>query len=672
MRAFQPKESKGQQRTPSSPELSHRGTQPLNHPHHAILDLQRTIGNQAVLRLLEAQSSTGEAAAPASSVTPLQVSLRHAPSIQPKLTVNAPGDVFEQEADRVSEQVMRMPEPTAAGSAVSGSSPGVQRKCDCGGTCDECQKKDKDQIQGHEDARVQLKAVGPGSAGGMEARPIVHEVLRSPGQPLDAATRAFMEPRFGHDFSSVRIHTDVEAAQSARQLHASAYTVGDHIVFAEGRLAPSTPEGDRLLAHELAHVVQGAGQNAILRRQPDPKGPHTQPEEASLRVKIVDTLEATKRSAVDAVASAIERVDLAHLEGLGLTSNQVDILLNNPNTPEFKMTFGTAAELELEQAVRADLFLSQYVKRGPVGWVPTGVGKPDWRIETPSRSIPVDLMTPEQVDKKLEMWRRQSKRGKPKWYVEKGLNITYERPPGLVAPSGETAAKAGRLARVGEIAGPFVDAALMLLSYMDVEIDASAFQKLSAEKLLPIVEKELKARNSEIAKVAGEWDAFWGVYANVRIELRYRFVPSAKGTSLGGLQLYDVRFLDMSITAQNVSKAEWNKERGKKEGEGIQEMTLSILVYVPPHPTFPFHPEQPEPTDPLYFSSSRQPSLLPPEPVTTDELLRWARRNYPRLFDDPRLSANILSSHEFTGSQNAREKALNDLRRRIQEEKIPW
>jgi hypothetical protein len=84
----------------------------------------------------------------------------------------------------------------------------------------------------------------------------VHEVLRSPGQPLDANTRAFMEPRFGHDFSRVRVHSDASAAESARAVNALAYTVGQDIVFEAGRYAPGASEGRRLLAHELTHVVQ--------------------------------------------------------------------------------------------------------------------------------------------------------------------------------------------------------------------------------------------------------------------------------------------------------------------------------------------------------------------------------------------------------------------------------
>jgi hypothetical protein len=85
---------------------------------------------------------------------------------------------------------------------------------------------------------------------------IVHEVLSSPGQPLDAAIRTFMESRFGHDFSAVRVHTDATAAKSARAVSALAYTVGSDVVFAEGQYTAGTAAGQRLLAHELVHTIQ--------------------------------------------------------------------------------------------------------------------------------------------------------------------------------------------------------------------------------------------------------------------------------------------------------------------------------------------------------------------------------------------------------------------------------
>jgi len=88
--------------------------------------------------------------------------------------------------------------------------------------------------------------------------PIVCDAVRSPGQPLDAATRAYMDPRFGHDFGHVRVHADAQAAQSARAVNALAYTVGPDVVFAAGQYAPGTRAGRGLLAHELTHAVQQA------------------------------------------------------------------------------------------------------------------------------------------------------------------------------------------------------------------------------------------------------------------------------------------------------------------------------------------------------------------------------------------------------------------------------
>ncbi len=93
-------------------------------------------------------------------------------------------------------------------------------------------------------------------AGPATAPPIVHEVLRSQGQPLVPETRAFMEPRFGHDFSRVRVHTDARAVESAYSINALAYALGEHIVFDTGQYAPGTAQGKKLLAHELAHTVQ--------------------------------------------------------------------------------------------------------------------------------------------------------------------------------------------------------------------------------------------------------------------------------------------------------------------------------------------------------------------------------------------------------------------------------
>ena len=134
--------------------------------------------------------------------------------------VSPPGDAMEREADRAAELVLRTP-------------------------------------------HAGLPRDPPPREGGAD------HVVRAPGQPLDAATRSFMQPRFGRDFSGVRVHSDAAAARSAQAVGAKAYTVGDDIVFGAGRFAPSTGEGRRLLAHELAHVAQRSGR---LQREPTLKG----------------------------------------------------------------------------------------------------------------------------------------------------------------------------------------------------------------------------------------------------------------------------------------------------------------------------------------------------------------------------------------------------------------
>jgi Domain of unknown function (DUF4157)/Lysine-specific metallo-endopeptidase len=139
----------------------------------------------------------------------------------------------------------------------------LQRKCACGGTpgadgeCEACRKKRQAQTLQRAFDRRSCFAPHP-----FEAPAIVHEVLRSPGQPLDAGARAWMEPRFGQDFGNVRVHTDGAAAESARAVNALAYTVGRDVVFGPGQYAPGTEMGGRLLAHELTHVVQQASHGA--------------------------------------------------------------------------------------------------------------------------------------------------------------------------------------------------------------------------------------------------------------------------------------------------------------------------------------------------------------------------------------------------------------------------
>ncbi|NVD74747.1 DUF4157 domain-containing protein [Duganella sp. BJB1802] len=136
----------------------------------------------------------------------------------------------------------------------------LQRKCSCaeqGGSCERCSASGNL-------ARASSNAAAPGGAPASVGR-----VLDSPGQGLDTATKGLMESRFGHDFSHVRIHADSEANASASAIHASAYTVGNHVAFAGGRYQPGDPDGQMLLAHELTHVVQQGGTKGPLQRSPD-------------------------------------------------------------------------------------------------------------------------------------------------------------------------------------------------------------------------------------------------------------------------------------------------------------------------------------------------------------------------------------------------------------------
>lgn len=133
--------------------------------------------------------------------------------IQAKLKVGQPEDKYEREADRVAERVMRMPEPR-----TSPATTGLQS-----------------QING----------------------------LRGGGRRLPDTLRSFFGPRFGYDFSQVRIHSDAHAAESARSLNARAFTMGRDIVFGAGQYEPGTAMGNRLLAHELTHVIQQRAAHAL-------------------------------------------------------------------------------------------------------------------------------------------------------------------------------------------------------------------------------------------------------------------------------------------------------------------------------------------------------------------------------------------------------------------------
>ncbi|MFT3681147.1 MAG: DUF4157 domain-containing protein [Ferruginibacter sp.] len=159
--------------------------------------------------------------------------------VQPKRTVNQPGDEYEKEADAMADKVMRMKQPFIQAKPLTIS--GIQRKC---AHCEE----EKKNIQRKEIKNNQI------TAGNAPESYI--DSLNGSGEALSNEVRNFYEPRFGYDFSNVRIHTGTTAAKSAQSINALAYTNGNNIVFNDGQYSPGTDSGKRLLGHELTHVVQ--------------------------------------------------------------------------------------------------------------------------------------------------------------------------------------------------------------------------------------------------------------------------------------------------------------------------------------------------------------------------------------------------------------------------------
>jgi hypothetical protein len=203
-------------------------------PLHPMLQLQQQAGNFAVQDLLRRRL------------------------IQPKLAVSSPDDPEEQEADQVAGAIMRKADGFPIGSA-----------CSCGDSDEPCESCSKAGAAIHRRADGQgSHAARPDSAVASKA---ISSVLRGSGRPLDASARAFFEPRFGRDFSHVRVHDGAAANASARSIQSHAYAAGSDIVFAAGQYSPETEQGRRLLAHELTHTIQSSGRadQAILQRDRD-------------------------------------------------------------------------------------------------------------------------------------------------------------------------------------------------------------------------------------------------------------------------------------------------------------------------------------------------------------------------------------------------------------------
>lgn len=170
----------------------------------------------------------------------IQVGLSTTGLLQTKLEISKPEDIYEQEANRIAEHILRMPDPAIGNSFLINNR---QASCIFNNS-------------NHRNDLAQQKLEKLSKKTGKEVPSQISEVLSSPGQAIHPATRNFMESRFQKDFSTVRVHVDEKAVESTRALQARAYTIGQDIVFGLNQYSPQTESGQLLLAHELTHVLQ--------------------------------------------------------------------------------------------------------------------------------------------------------------------------------------------------------------------------------------------------------------------------------------------------------------------------------------------------------------------------------------------------------------------------------
>ncbi len=194
---------------------------------------------------VQSESSVSPVAAAsgfAQNFSAIPVRLSSAPvSVQPKLKIGYANDKYEQEADRVADRIMRMPKPnTKLLNYISTANNSIQRKCS---SCEEEELVQRKTSRGHD------SEISPGLS-------LKINSLSGGGRPMSASERGFFEPRFGSDFSNVRIHENSQANNMARSINARAFTLGNNIVFRTGEYSAESSSGKRLFAHELTHVVQ--------------------------------------------------------------------------------------------------------------------------------------------------------------------------------------------------------------------------------------------------------------------------------------------------------------------------------------------------------------------------------------------------------------------------------
>lgn len=304
-----------QSRRPAKPAVSASTISRKAAPIDAVLSMQQAVGNQAVQRQLKGSGLPASLIPAAGSMLGNHAIQR---LIQTKLTVGPPGDSYEREADRVANQVMQAPasaspvqraedegaaaeeeelqtKPLAQGVQRAGAeeeelqtkplAAGISQRVQRAGAEEEGAAAEEEELQtkptiqraGPEEEELQAKATirRAGTDEGFEASASLENRLGSQkggGSPLPDDVRSFMEPRFGTDFSSVKVHSGSDAVQMNREVQAQAFTLGQDIYMGEGKYNPGSSDGKRLLAHELTHVVQQTGARSAQPKRTDETG----------------------------------------------------------------------------------------------------------------------------------------------------------------------------------------------------------------------------------------------------------------------------------------------------------------------------------------------------------------------------------------------------------------
>ena len=304
MHTFAQKGKATQQRLPAKSTMPGRAHFGQSREVSSILRLQRTIGDQAIQQSLQANAEELNAASATTASTRIAHDFSRIPlrpkaraRIHLKLAVGTPGDLYEQEADRVAEQVIRMPVPKLRGA------------CNYKGEGPECSVEFGSRVQ------PQRMLIQGNDADESAMPPILQKVVPSSGQPLDSSARAWMEPRFGHDFSQVRIHTGPRAVEAAEAFNARAFTFGLNVVFGHGQYSPQSDNGRTLLAHELAHVVQ---QRATRRCSPRKSQASLALEDTAPRVQRTPAVPAAAGTALAVAGRYLLSCILGAAFGIGL------------------------------------------------------------------------------------------------------------------------------------------------------------------------------------------------------------------------------------------------------------------------------------------------------------------------------------------------------------------